>query len=82
MSDREHRVREIAHRLWEEEGRPFDQDKRHWAAAERIVDTEESAGVARAQAQTARPAGTSKRPAQRRSAKRASAGANAGVTSH
>lgn len=40
MLDRERRVREIAHRLWEEEGRPADQEKRHWATAERIFDTE------------------------------------------
>ena len=82
MPDREHRVREIAHRLWEEEGRPFDQDKRHWAAAERIDDTQETAELPREQTQTARPAGTSKRPAQRRAAKRTTAGTNAGVTSH
>ena len=86
MPDREHRVREIAHRLWEQEGRPFDQDKRHWAAAERMVDTEESAGAASAsevaREQAPRPAGTSKRPAQRRAAKRTAAAPNAGVTSH
>jgi Protein of unknown function (DUF2934) len=76
MPDREHRVREVAHRLWEEEGRPFDQDKRHWAAAERIVDAEASASPA----STARPA--SKRPAPRRTAKRTTAGSTAGVTSH
>ena len=28
MLDREQRVREIAHRLWEEEGRPTAQEKR------------------------------------------------------
>ena len=43
MPDREQRVREIAHRLWEEEGRPHDQDKRHWHAAERMVDAEATA---------------------------------------
>ena len=82
MPDREHRVREIAHRLWEEEGRPFDQDKRHWTAAERIVDAERSTSAAslpREQAQTAKPAATSK---QRRAAKRTTAGSSAGVTSH
>jgi hypothetical protein len=35
LDDREQRIREIAHRLWEEEGRPPDQEKRHWEAAER-----------------------------------------------
>ncbi len=38
MLDRDQCVREIAHRLWEEEGRPSDQEKRHWATAERIFD--------------------------------------------
>ena len=41
MSDREQRIRAIAHRLWEEEGRPPDQEKRHWDAAERMLDAEE-----------------------------------------
>lgn len=41
MTDREQRIRAIAHRLWEEEGRPPDQEKRHWDAAERMVDAEE-----------------------------------------
>jgi len=41
MDEREHRIREIAHRLWEGEGRPSDQDKRHWEEARRIVDEQE-----------------------------------------
>jgi Protein of unknown function (DUF2934) len=41
MNDREHRVRDIAHRLWEEEGRPAHQEKRHWEAAERIVEAQD-----------------------------------------
>jgi Protein of unknown function (DUF2934) len=79
MPDREHRVREIAHRLWEEEGRPSHQDKRHWATAERMVDAEADRDLAREQAPKA--AGSSKRPTQRRSAKRTS-GTSAGATSH
>ena len=82
MPDREHRVREIAHRLWEEEGRPFDQDKRHWAAAERMFDAEESTRAAPdLPREQARPAGTSKRAPARRPAKRA-ADRPAGATSH
>jgi hypothetical protein len=68
MSDREHRVREIAHRLWEEEGRPADQDKRHWATAERMFDTQERASSAGRDAQN--PVGTGKRRAARTSTKR------------
>jgi DUF2934 family protein len=61
MSDREHRVREIAHRLWEDEGRPSDQEKRHWATAERMFDAQATAEGA---------AGTSKPRTTRKSAKR------------
>jgi len=45
MTNREHRIREIAHRLWEEEGRPHHQEKRHWDMAERLVHEEERAGA-------------------------------------
>ena len=57
MLDREQRVREIAHRLWEEEGRPTDHEKRHWAAAERIFDSEgpSSAGFSCTRATRATP---------------------------
>ncbi|MBS7707266.1 DUF2934 domain-containing protein [Chelatococcus asaccharovorans] len=30
MDEREHRIRERAHRLWEEEGRPEGRAERHW----------------------------------------------------
>jgi hypothetical protein len=43
MGDREDRVREIAHRMWEEEGRPPDQEKRHWEEAERVVEAQDRA---------------------------------------
>src|SRR5215471_9114700 len=41
MDERENRIREIAHRLWEVEGRPSDQEKRHWDEAARIVDEQD-----------------------------------------
>ena len=72
MTDREHRVREIAHRLWEEEGRPSDQEKRHWATAERMFDAE--ARTPRDDAQTASASGTGKRRVTRKTAKRSPAG--------
>src|SRR6266571_4025895 len=43
MTNRGQRIRELAHPLWEQEGRPRDQEKRHWEMAERIVDAEEHA---------------------------------------
>jgi hypothetical protein len=43
MTNRDQRIRELAHRLWEQEGRPGGQEKRHWEMAERIVDAGEHA---------------------------------------
>jgi hypothetical protein len=81
MSDREHRVREIAHRLWEEEGRPADQEKRHWATAERVFDAQERASSAGSEAKEAQsPAGTGKRRTPRASAKRTPAAPHASAT--
>ena len=33
MTNRDQRIRELAHRLWEQEGRPGSQEKRHWEMA-------------------------------------------------
>jgi len=41
---REQRVREIAYRLWEQEGRPSGQDRRHWEMAEAIARDERLEG--------------------------------------
>jgi len=38
MTDKERRVREVAHQIWEDEGRPADQAERHWEMAQRIVE--------------------------------------------
>ncbi|CAO1661227.1 DUF2934 domain-containing protein [Salinicola sp. NYA28a] len=40
MTSREQRVRMLAYRIWESEGRPDAQEERHWAMAERIVEAE------------------------------------------
>lgn len=40
MTSREQRVRMLAYRLWESEGRPDGQEARHWEMAERIVEAE------------------------------------------
>ena len=42
MDDREHRIRQRAHRLWEEEGRPDGRAEAHWFQAKEIVAVEES----------------------------------------
>jgi hypothetical protein len=37
---RKHRIEQLAHEIWEAEGRPDGQSARHWAMAERLVDAE------------------------------------------
>ncbi|WP_181706208.1 DUF2934 domain-containing protein [Chthonobacter rhizosphaerae] len=44
-TDREARIRERAHRIWESEGRPDDRAEVHWSIAARIVDEEDAAVV-------------------------------------
>lgn len=41
MDRRQERIRERAHRLWEEAGRPEGSDKQHWDAAEREIQRED-----------------------------------------
>lgn len=36
----EERIRQLAHEIWEVEGRPDGQQMRHWAMAERLVEAE------------------------------------------
>lgn len=40
MTSREQRIRMLAYRIWESEGRPDGQEARHWEMAERIVEAE------------------------------------------
>ncbi|WCE05291.1 DUF2934 domain-containing protein [Pseudoxanthomonas sp. JBR18] len=37
---RRQRIEQLAHEIWEAEGRPDGQSARHWAMAERLVDAE------------------------------------------
>lgn len=46
--DRIHKIRDRAHALWEEAGRPHGQDAEHWAQAERQIAAEEDAGTSNA----------------------------------
>jgi Protein of unknown function (DUF2934) len=39
-SGRDQRITEMAHKIWEEEGRPEGQAEAHWARATAIVDAE------------------------------------------
>jgi hypothetical protein len=40
-AERQRRISEIAHRIWESEGRPSGQALRHWQMAEKLVMAEE-----------------------------------------
>lgn len=43
MNDTEDRIRDLAHRIWEERGRPEGEAERHWEEARRRVAAEMSA---------------------------------------
>jgi hypothetical protein len=45
MSDREKRISERAHQIWEEEGRPTGRDREHWERATREIDDENAASA-------------------------------------
>jgi Protein of unknown function (DUF2934) len=75
MSDRETRVRERAHQLWEQEGRPHGRDSDHWEQAAREIDAEENPVAAKKKAPRARKnasapdSSTGLRPARKKSTK-------------
>jgi Protein of unknown function (DUF2934) len=41
MDNREERIRQKAHELWERSGRPENQADEHWKTAERAIDKED-----------------------------------------
>lgn len=47
MASDDQRIRERAHRLWEDEGRPEGRAEIHWAQAREIVALEENGATAR-----------------------------------
>jgi hypothetical protein len=74
MTSREQRIREVAHRLWEQEGRPHHQDRRHWELAERMIaEEEQGAGTRKSppKARTSRPRRTTPAAAPKRKTSRA-----------
>lgn len=54
MSDRETRVRERAHQLWEQEGRPDGRDFDHWERAAREIAAEDTSVATKTKAPRAR----------------------------
>jgi Protein of unknown function (DUF2934) len=47
MNDREQQIRERAHQIWEEEGRPQGREREHWERAAREIDAREAGGEAK-----------------------------------
>jgi hypothetical protein len=41
--DRQHRIRQRAHEIWESHGRPHGADRDHWEQATREIDAEDAA---------------------------------------
>ncbi len=54
MADREERIRQRAHEIWEMEGRPDGRDQEHWERAHREIDAK-SSEIPPGQANEARP---------------------------
>jgi hypothetical protein len=44
MDNREERIRQKAHQIWEQAGRPADMADQHWSDAERQIDNEDHKG--------------------------------------
>jgi len=42
MDDNEQRIREVAFRLWEQEGYPDGQSERHWHMAREMIEQEDA----------------------------------------
>ena len=40
MSNEDKRVRELAHQIWESEGKPHGEDTRHWEMARKLAEAE------------------------------------------
>lgn len=48
MSANEERIREFAYQIWESEGKPHGQAKRHWEMATKLVEAEQTPAKATA----------------------------------
>lgn len=72
--DREHRIRQRAHAIWESHGRPHGADREHWDQATREIDAEDSAVVKKpARSASAKPK-VAKAPSAKKSPARVKAG--------
>src|SRR5262245_44938249 len=62
MDNREQRIRDRAHRIWESEGRPEHAEKRHWDMAKQAIDDEDRRQEGRGSGNADHGAGTSATP--------------------
>ncbi|GLS32500.1 Protein of unknown function [Mesorhizobium albiziae] len=67
--DREERVRQRAHEIWEREGRPHGHEKKHWEQASTEVDAEQDSKSADAAPATGTSPPVEKPGSKRRAAK-------------
>ena len=76
--DRQHRIRQRAHAIWESHGRPHGADREHWDQATKEIDAEDAAAkkepvraaaVAKPKAAAKPKASAAKKPAAKAKAK-------------
>jgi hypothetical protein len=74
--DRQERIRNRAHQIWQEEGHPAGQDERHWHQAAADIDREDATGKSSAAKKPSKKAtGAAKakaEPKEEKAAKKAS----------
>ncbi|EJF70919.1 hypothetical protein A462_16020 [Pseudomonas sp. Ag1] len=73
MSTEDKRIRELAHQIWESEGKPHGEDARHWEMARKLAEAEAltPSKVPKAAAKAkpkAKPAAAAPKPAAKPSA--------------
>lgn len=73
--DRQHRIRQRAHAIWESQGRPHGHDRDHWDQATREIDAEDKqparAAAAANPKAAAKPKAAPKAPAAKKPAAKA-----------
>jgi Rod binding domain-containing protein len=73
MSTEDKRIRELAHQIWESEGKPHGEDARHWEMARKLAEAEaltpsKSPKAAAKAKPKAKPAAAAPKPAAKPSA--------------
>ena len=73
--DRQHRIRQRAHAIWDSHGRPHGHDRDHWDQATREIDAEDAAAkkkparaMAAAKPKAAKPVAAAKAPTAKKPA--------------